>query len=673
MSKKWHTLTTSPSLWRSHALALTEGDPDPVRPPADEAEWEHLVRGLYFRERNWSLGLAQTIQFCKGHTGFVTAIKLRGRNTLVTGSYDGSIRIWDLAARTPSPTCTRVIKADKIACLDFLLEPAVIVAGLYDTGRILVFDLKTGELLHTLSGHNKGIRNVAINEHYLVSVGQDKAICVWDYRSGERVVRFGQQSNVSLGVCLVDSDKLVAVTIDGTIRSFSIRSKKMIGEFQLAKLGRTDPKWATLMREFTGEATGMLSWFAAHRNSITVGSKSLVAHLEWREHVIPVRRSGGGGGGVGSSTNSPVSSRLSQQRQRSDSITSNASTATNATTASRGAGGGSGSGFTPRSSLNGGNTSPMTTRRVSATAAATSTTKLPPSRRSIGGGSGSALPPPALSPSTPSRGLPSSTSSSRLSTPAASAPSPSPSARRHPQQPSMTPSSSAHSLDADSSFSFDASRDDFDDAVLEGDASTAAGAGPTHRIAPNLTAAPRVVSVLRTPEVATGAVDPRKRRLVCSSRFGTRVGAERTLYTSTYSDSDAPPQEDATLNTSSSSPSPPVFPPIRGAWSAHADELSTPERNPMSIVLDHESVVVGTSDGLVYRVGFVGSTYGPEIQRPPQLAICPQVTTAGDAVISRLEELRHTEGWKDLFLPADAGEDHPGRVRVDVMRKVGLR
>ena len=130
---------------------------------------------------------------------------------------------------------------------------------------------------------------MAINEQYLVSVGQDKAICVWHYRSGERVVRFGQQSNVSLGVCLVDEDKLVAVTIDGVIRSFSMRSKKLIGEFQLSKLGRTDARWASLMKEFTGES-GMLSWFAAHQNSITVGSKSLVAHLEWREHVIPTRR-----------------------------------------------------------------------------------------------------------------------------------------------------------------------------------------------------------------------------------------------------------------------------------------------------------------------------------------------------------------------------------------------
>lgn len=215
------------------------------------------MQGLYFRERNWSLGLAQSIQFCRGHTGFVTAMKVRGRTTLVTGSYDGTIRVWDLAA-DPTPTCTRTIKAEKIACLDFLLNEGIIAAGLYDTGRILLFDLHTGVQLHTLSGHNKGIRNIALNEEYLVSVGQDKAICVWDHRSGERIVRFGQQSNVSLGVSLVDKDKLVAVTIDGVIRSFSLRSKKMIGEFHLSKLLKNDSQWTGMSKELIAEG-GMLS------------------------------------------------------------------------------------------------------------------------------------------------------------------------------------------------------------------------------------------------------------------------------------------------------------------------------------------------------------------------------------------------------------------------------
>lgn len=258
VSKRWLELAADPSIWRFHALRLAQHDHEPIKTPGDGEQWQDVVKRLFIRERNWQHGLAQSVQLCPDHSGYVTAMKLRGRSTLVTGSYDGTIRVWDLSD-TAKSVCRRTIKAEKIACLDFLEQEGVIAAGLYDTGRCLLFEINTGVLLQTLAGHNKGIRNVALNERYLVSVGQDKAICVWDYRKGgERVVRFGQQSNVSLGVSLIDSDKLVAVTIDGVIRAFSIRSKQLVGEFHVSKLGRKDADTTALMKEFAGEQ-GMLT------------------------------------------------------------------------------------------------------------------------------------------------------------------------------------------------------------------------------------------------------------------------------------------------------------------------------------------------------------------------------------------------------------------------------
>ena len=132
VSKKWRELAAEPELWRSHALALTESDPSPLVAPASPEGWEPLVRGLYFRERNWARGISQRIVQMPGHTGFVTAMKLKGR-TLITGSYDESIRIWDL----PTSRCTKIIKAKAIACLDFLPKQGVLAAGLYDTGRVM--------------------------------------------------------------------------------------------------------------------------------------------------------------------------------------------------------------------------------------------------------------------------------------------------------------------------------------------------------------------------------------------------------------------------------------------------------------------------------------------------------------------------------------------------------
>lgn len=87
--------------------------------------------------------------------------------------------------------------------------------------------------------------------------------------------------------------------------------------------------------------------------------------------------------------------------------------------------------------------------------------------------------------------------------------------------------------------------------------------------------------------------------MVCANRFTSRAGAERRLYTSTYADT--PDTGGEATAVQAEGPPPDRFVPIGGAWKARAAELSTPERNPMAIVLDHESIVVGCSDGLVYR------------------------------------------------------------------------
>lgn len=42
-----------------------------------------------------------------------------------------------------------------------------------------------------------------------------------------------------------------------------------------------------------------------------------------------------------------------------------------------------------------------------------------------------------------------------------------------------------------------------------------------------LTAPPKVVALVETPDVAVGAVDPRKRRVVTATRFSSRAGADR--------------------------------------------------------------------------------------------------------------------------------------------------
>jgi pyrimidine and pyridine-specific 5'-nucleotidase len=153
-------------------------------------------------------------------------------------------------------------------------------------------------------------------------------------------------------------------------------------------------------------------------------------------------------------------------------------------------------------------------------------------------------------------------------------------------------------------------------------------------------APPRLVAVVETPDVAVGAIDPSKRRLVTATRFSSRAGADRRIFMSTHRDKQQPlntytgrdeeDDEDLTAVLTPTVAMPCPTPPplvdlstdciaLTGAWAALAEGkgsggstlglfgtlpkdfagLATPDKNPMSMQLTHEEVVVGCTDGTI--------------------------------------------------------------------------
>jgi len=203
---------------------------------------EALYRSLHHRESNFYHALPQSIRFLTGHTNFCTTLLLRGKR-LISGSYDETIRFWDIETGEMKK-CLQVKKP--VSCVDFLMEEEVFVVGFHDVGfvhlllillygyshhlrRVHLFSSVTFAPLQQLAGHLNGIRAVALSSKNLVSAGADKALVCWDWRAGTKIVRFGQQTTIAIGVQLIASgskeegERVVSVTIDGIVRVFSIR------------------------------------------------------------------------------------------------------------------------------------------------------------------------------------------------------------------------------------------------------------------------------------------------------------------------------------------------------------------------------------------------------------------------------------------------------------------
>lgn len=537
VSKKWQEIVHLPALWKRHCLRLTSMDPIPLKAPFSPEGWEPLYRSLHHRESNFRDAIPQSIRFLNGHTNFCTTLLLRGKR-LISGSYDETIRFWDIETGEMKK-CLQVKKP--VSCVDFLLEEEVFVVGFHDVGRVHLFSSVTFNPLQQLAGHLNGIRAVALSSKNLVSAGADKALVCWDWRAGTKIVRFGQQTTVNIGVQLIsggsseEGERVVSVTIDGIVRVFSIRRREMISQFKLSELAGGDPTLNSKLFNVGKAPDNMLQWFAAHGTQMTCATKSIILHLRWTE--AEETTSAGNAAPDCSDPgvqNSPSPSESFARRRTLSSLARSGSLTT-------------------------------------------------PSRRS------SLISPRA-----------------RLSSP------------RTPGTP-ISPG---------------------------GPVLGSPGNQARFGRAAILTAPPRLIAVIETPDVAVGAVDPRKRRVITATRFSSRAGAERRIFMSTHKEKVATVADDDLDNAGESlslrgktSPSVDIdtsIAAISGAWSVIADGsvgaydmkglygtlpakfagLATPEKNPMSMQLSHEEVVVGCADGTIYVMSFVGYDYVKQISKP---------------------------------------------------------
>ncbi|KAF8310300.1 hypothetical protein DL93DRAFT_1665994 [Clavulina sp. PMI_390] len=625
VSRKWLEMCRQEELYELLVRHLTRNDPVPVSepdPPVNGAGgWRGLYHALYHRERNWAWGNPQSIKFLKGHTGFCTTLKLRG-NKLLSGSYDETIRLWNIDTGEQE----KCVKVKAVACIDYLVEHEVFAVGFHDIGRVQVISSLTWSTLQTLQGHLYGIRAVALSPTYMVSAGADKAIVVWEWRTGKKLVRFGQQINMCIGVQIMREDRIVSVTIDGAVRIFSISKREMISQFQLNALSIDDPIAAARLSTVGVGPNNMLQWFAANGRKMTCATKTVILHLTWADDPAPAAPSSDSVG------TSPVPSALGSPSTVPPAfIGSPIGTSTPPTAASR----------QRRVSANASlildnknlkRTSLSLSTSTSLLASPTSSTPTKVGTPTTPSGSGIGM-------STPSPLTMVQRRSSMLGSSTASRPSPSP----------RTSSLGVETLGSPSSMSNPKWQKEL----------------------------PTLDAVLETPDVSCGAVDPLKRRVVTSTRFSSRLGADRRMFVSTYDESrvnqngdSANPSDDTDTTTdtdtdtsddrdSSSSTSTPASsiapahaltgplihdltdrPPITeitGAWSAIADEaalatpagmeemklygkslpggassfkgLAVPDLNPMALALSHEKVVVGCTDGTIYVMNMVGHKF----------------------------------------------------------------
>ncbi|KAF8912150.1 WD40-repeat-containing domain protein [Gymnopilus junonius] len=158
----------------------------------------------------------------EGHDHAVRALAARGR-TLVSGSYDCTVRIWDII----TGTCKWVLlgHTQKVYSVVLDLGRNQACSGSMD-GTVRVWNLQTGQCQHTLTGHTSLVGLLGLSPSYLVSAAADSTLRIWDPDTGE--LRHTLAAHTGAITCFQHDEFKVLSGSDGNLKMWNVRDGTVV-------------------------------------------------------------------------------------------------------------------------------------------------------------------------------------------------------------------------------------------------------------------------------------------------------------------------------------------------------------------------------------------------------------------------------------------------------------
>ena len=207
-------------------LRVVSGHTAAVMSVAMSADGQTLVSGSGDGTiKVWNLHTGQELRTLSGHTSVVmsVAISVDGQ-TLVSGSDDETIKVWNLHTEQELRTLSGHIFT--VYGVAMSADGQTIVSGSYDK-TIKAWDLHTGQELRTLSGHTAAVNGVAISAdgQTIVSGSGDGTIKVWDLHKWQELRTLsGHTAAVMSVVISADGQTLVSGSGDGAIKVWDLHT-----------------------------------------------------------------------------------------------------------------------------------------------------------------------------------------------------------------------------------------------------------------------------------------------------------------------------------------------------------------------------------------------------------------------------------------------------------------
>ncbi|GJJ12335.1 hypothetical protein Clacol_006576 [Clathrus columnatus] len=162
------------------------------------------------------------VRLLTGHEQAVRALAARGR-TIVSGSYDCTVRVWDII----TGACTWTLTGHTQKVYSVVLDPVrnQCCSGSMD-GTVRIWNLKTGQAIHVLHGHTSLVGLLGLSPTHLVSAAADSTLRVWDPSSGQ--LRHILAAHTGAITCFQHDEFKVLSGSDGTLKMWDIRDGTVV-------------------------------------------------------------------------------------------------------------------------------------------------------------------------------------------------------------------------------------------------------------------------------------------------------------------------------------------------------------------------------------------------------------------------------------------------------------
>ena len=181
----------------------------------------------------WNVASRKRLKAFTGHTNWVRSVAFSPvNNLLASSSADRTIRIWDVH----TGQCLKIFKGHtgQVTSVTFSADGQIIVSSSADcTTR--VWKVKTGECLNVIEGHTAWIRSSVISPsgRLIASGSKDCTVRLWSISSGQCLHIFkGHIDDVNAVKFSPSGDLLASSSDDGTIRIWNIQNGHCVKALQ---------------------------------------------------------------------------------------------------------------------------------------------------------------------------------------------------------------------------------------------------------------------------------------------------------------------------------------------------------------------------------------------------------------------------------------------------------